>query len=130
MAQQEVRAYYHKAMVVALPCVVAANGDRDLLPNVLKEAMAVGVPVVTTRLGGIEELVEHDVSGLLVAPGDAEALAKALRRLLADAPLRRRLAIQARKVIEGRFELRANFAPLRELLRQEVGGIPEAASAN
>jgi glycosyltransferase involved in cell wall biosynthesis len=120
MAQQDVRAHYLKAMVVALPCLVAANGDRDLLPNVLKEAMAVGVPVVTTRLAGIEELLTHEVSGLLVAPGDAKALAQALRRLLDDAPLRRRLGAAARKVIEAKFDLRVNFTSLRDLLA-EVG---------
>ncbi len=103
-------------MVFALPCVVAADGDRDILPNVLKEAMAVGVPVVTTRLAGIEELVAHEQSGLLVPPGDADALATALRRLLADAGLRRRLATRAREVIEERFDLRLNFARLRQEL--------------
>src|SRR5205814_487855 len=57
--QRELRHHYDQARVFALPCVVAKNGDRDILPNVLKEAMAVGVPVVTTRLAGIEELVTH-----------------------------------------------------------------------
>ncbi len=116
MPQHELREHYLKAMVFALPCVVAADGDRDILPNVLKEAMAVGVPVVTTRLAGIEELVAHEQSGLLVPPGDADALAAALRRLLADAGLRRRLATRAREVIEERFDLRLNFARLRQEL--------------
>src|SRR5206468_4846648 len=97
MPQSALRSHYVKAQVFALPCVVAADGDRDILPNVLKEAMAVGVPVVTTRLAGIEELVAHEQSGLLVPPGDADALATALRRLLADAGLRRRLATRARE---------------------------------
>src|SRR5204863_4136396 len=66
MPQAELGKHYRRAMVFALPCVVAKNGDRDILPNVLKEAMAVGVPVVTTRLGGIEELLTHEESGLLV----------------------------------------------------------------
>ena len=107
---------------------MAANGDRDMLPNVLKEAMAVGVPVVTTRLEGIEELVTDEVSGLLVPAGDVESLAQALRRLLADTPLRRRLAAQARKVVEARFDLQVNFARLRDLLRdvrREPGEVTE-----
>src|SRR5437660_8357421 len=102
MPQHEVRDHYLKAMVFALPCVVAANGDRDILPNVLKEAMAVGVPVVTTKLEGIEELVTHEETGLLTGPGDIEGLAKSLRRLLTDPELRRRLADQARRLIEQR----------------------------
>jgi glycosyltransferase involved in cell wall biosynthesis len=112
---------YRRATVFALPCVVAANGDRDVLPNVLKEAMAIGVPIVTTRLEGIEELVTDGQTGLLVPPGDNAALAEALRQLLADGPLRRRLAREARKVIEERFDLRANFGRLKDLLAQAAG---------
>jgi glycosyltransferase involved in cell wall biosynthesis len=130
MPQPELRNHYRKAMLFALPCVVAGNGDRDILPNVLKEAMAVGVPVVTTRLGGIEELVAHEETGLLVPPGDIEALAKSLERLLADSELRRRLASQARRVIEERFNLEVNFAPLRQLLCEviEARAKPKAQS--
>jgi len=120
MPQHEVRDHYLKAMIFALPCVVAANGDRDILPNVLKEAMAVGVPVVTTQLDGIVELVTDEETGLLVGCGDIEALAKSLRRLLSDAVLRRRLATQARKVIEERFDLQKNFWLLRDLLLEEL----------
>jgi glycosyltransferase involved in cell wall biosynthesis len=120
MPRQELRHHYLKALLFVLPCVVAANGDRDILPNVLKEAMAVGVPVVTTQLGGIEELVAHEKTGLLVPAGDVEALAKALQRLLTDVELRQRLANQARRVIEERFNLEVNFDPLRCLLSEMV----------
>jgi glycosyltransferase involved in cell wall biosynthesis len=116
----ELNHYYHKAMVFALPCVVAANGDRDILPNVLKEAMAVGLPVVTTRLEGIEELVMHEETGLLTNPGDSEGLAQSLKRLLTDPELRRRLADQARRLIEERFNLQANFTRLRQLLGEMI----------
>jgi len=121
MRHQELGNYYLKAMVFALPCVVAPNGDRDILPNVLKEAMAVGVPVVTTRLEGIEELVVHEDTGLLTPRGNIEELAKSLQRLLTDAELRRRLADQARQLIEERFNLQANFARLRQLLGEMIG---------
>jgi len=107
-------------MVFALPCVVAANGDRDILPNVIKEAMAIGVPVVTTRLEGIEELVTHEETGLLTNPGDIEGLAKSIQRLLTEPELRRRLADQARQLIEKRFNLQANFARLRQLLGEMI----------
>lgn len=112
---------YERAMVFALPCIVAANGDRDILPNVLKEAMAAGVPVVTTQLDGIEELVTHGQSGLLVPPEDIDALVSALELLLKDSSLRRQLATEARQVIEERFDVRKNFAQLRDLL---IGAIP------
>lgn len=119
-SHQELGHHYVRAMVFALPCVVADNGDRDILPNVLKEAMAVGVPVVTTGLEGIEELVTHQETGLLTNTGDIDGLAKCLQRLLADAELRRRLADRARQLIEERFNLRANFATLRRLLGEMI----------
>jgi len=116
MSQHELLKHLNQAMVFALPCIVSPNGDRDILPNVLKEAMAVGVPVLTSRIEGIEELLNHEESGILVAPGNAEALAEGIQRLFADAGLRRRLADQARTVIEDRFELSSNFTLLRDLL--------------
>jgi glycosyltransferase involved in cell wall biosynthesis len=129
LPQQELRNRYEQALVFALPCVQAADGDRDILPNVVKEALAVGVPVVTTRLDGIEELVEHERSGLLVCPGDVPALASALERLLGDGRLRARLAAQGRRVIEERFDRRGNFAKLKGLLLQSCERwAPEAGS--
>ncbi|HMC26369.1 MAG TPA: glycosyltransferase [Verrucomicrobiae bacterium] len=116
MPQTRLREHYQDAAVLALPCIIAADGDRDVLPNVLKEAMAVGVPIVTTRLGGIEELVSHEQSGLLVPPSDEPALAAALRRVLGDPELRRRFALAGRKIVEERFDMHANFGRLKQLL--------------
>jgi glycosyltransferase involved in cell wall biosynthesis len=118
LPQQVLREHYARAMVFALPCVRAADGDRDILPNVIKEAMAVGVPVVTTRLEAIEELIEDGVSGLLVEPNDPASLAAKLEILLRDANLRQLLAAQARKVIEQRFDRRTNFGELKTLLQR------------
>ena len=118
----DVRAHYRKAMVFALPCVVAADGDRDVLPNVLKEAMAVGVPVVTTSMAAIEELIIHDESGVLVPSADPKSLASSLQMLLSNAAARRRLVLKARAVIEERFDRRKNFRKLKELLVEAVAG--------
>jgi len=114
--QSELQRHYRDAIVFALPSVLARDGDRDILPNVLKEAMAVGVPVVTTRLPGIEELIAHGEDGLLTPSGDVAALAASLECLLTDAALRRRLAGRARKTIEERFDMRKNFTLLKNLL--------------
>ncbi len=116
LTQEVLRRHYERAMVFALPCIEATDGDRDILPNVVKEAMAVGVPVVTTRLDGIEELIEDGVSGLLVTPGNVPALAAKLEFLLSDFKLRQKLATQGRKVIEERFDRRSNVAQLKMLL--------------
>jgi glycosyltransferase involved in cell wall biosynthesis len=85
------------ASAFALPCRELASGDRDNLPVALVEAMAAGVAVVTTPVGGIPELVRDGETGLLVAPDDDEALAVALARLLADGGLRDRLAAAGRR---------------------------------
>jgi glycosyltransferase involved in cell wall biosynthesis len=124
LPQQQLRNRYERATVFALACVEAGDGDRDILPNVIKEAMAVGVPVVTTRLEGIEELVEDGNSGLLVAPGDANALAAKIEMLLLDARLRERLAARGRKVIENLFDRRINVSQLRARLVAAVSETP------
>jgi len=129
LSQQVLREHYERAMVFALPCIEAADGDRDILPNVLKEAMAVGVPVVTTRMDGIEELIEDGVSGLLVEPGDVPGLAARLEWLLNDLKLCAMLSAQGRKVIEERFARPPNVARLKELLLGAMRG-PVADSAD
>jgi len=116
LPQQVLREHYTRAMVFALPCIRAADGDRDILPNAIKEAMAVGVPVVTSRLEGIEELIEDGASGLLVEPGDPSALAEKLELVLGRPQLQQALATEGRRVIEERFDRRTNFAGLRQLL--------------
>jgi glycosyltransferase involved in cell wall biosynthesis len=95
---------YRKADIFALPCVTARSGSHDITPNVVLEAMAMGLPVISTTSGAIPEMVEDGVSGLLVPPADSSALADALERLSRDAALRERLGRSARRVIEERFD--------------------------
>lgn len=90
----------HEAGVFALTPRELQGGDRDGIPNVLVEAMACGLPVVTTTAGGITELVRHDVNGLVVAPGDVDGIADSLCRLLTDAGARSRLGGAARRTVE------------------------------
>jgi glycosyltransferase involved in cell wall biosynthesis len=94
---------YRSASVFCLPCRIAGDGDRDGIPNVLMEAMACGLPVVTTPVSGIPELLVHDVNGLLVPPDDARATADALLRLHVDAPLAARLSAAASTDVRTRF---------------------------
>ncbi len=81
LAPDEVRALLEGAAVLAMPCVVAANGDRDSMPVVVKEALAMEVPVVATREVGLPEVVDA-TCGRLVPPGDPVALAAALAEVL------------------------------------------------
>jgi glycosyltransferase involved in cell wall biosynthesis len=103
------------AQVLAVPSVVAADGDRDGLPSVLLEAMALGTPCVATDVTGIPEALEDGVTGLLVRQHDAGALAGACARLLTDAALRARLAAAARTRVERRFSSEVNTRRLRAL---------------
>jgi colanic acid/amylovoran biosynthesis glycosyltransferase len=89
-----------RASVVVVPSVPTASGDQDGLPVALLEAMGSGKAVVASRLPGIDEAVQDGVSGLLVPPGDPDALAAALTRVLTDADLRERLGRAASQAAE------------------------------
>lgn len=115
VTQNELREIYRHARAFALPCQVMEDGDRDGIPNVLAEAMAMGVPVVSTHISGIPELIDDGQHGLLVPSRDADALAAALRRVLTDAELHRRLAQNGRRRICERFDSRRTTLALRDL---------------
>jgi glycosyltransferase involved in cell wall biosynthesis len=103
--QAQVRSYLTEAGIFVLPCVVAANGDRDGIPAALMEAMAMAKPCVSTTVSGIPELIETGHTGLLVPEKDAMALADALSRLLDDATLARRLGQSGREKVCNEFNL-------------------------
>jgi glycosyltransferase involved in cell wall biosynthesis len=99
----ELQASYARAAVCVLPSVLDARGDTEGLGVVLLEAMNHGTPVIASRIGGIPDIVEDGVSGLLVPPGDADALAAALRRLRDDPALARRLGEAGRRRLREQF---------------------------
>jgi glycosyltransferase involved in cell wall biosynthesis len=103
--QEEVRDALSRASMFVLPSVVTTRGDRDGIPVALMEAMAVGLPVVSTRVSGIPELVAHGESGLLADPGDAKALADCVQQLLADPASARRMAEHGRRTVEQHFDI-------------------------
>jgi glycosyltransferase involved in cell wall biosynthesis len=103
----ELQASYARAAVCVLPSVRDTRGDTEGLGVVLLEAMNHGTPVVASRIGGIPDIVEDGVSGLLVPPADAAALAAAIRRVLSDPALARRLGEGGRRRLHDRFSWRA-----------------------
>ncbi|MFQ5557332.1 MAG: glycosyltransferase family 4 protein, partial [Acidimicrobiales bacterium] len=122
MSQSDLLAEYRRADVFCLPCRVLADGDRDGIPNVLMEAMATGLPVVTTPISGIPELVEDRVNGLLVPPDDVDALAKALLELADDDELRARLSRAGVEVVRSRFDAWSETRAMVDLLTGSVAG--------
>jgi len=116
---------YRKADLFALGCQVARDGDRDGLPNVFLESMAMGVPVVATNVWAIPELVEDGRSGLLVAPEDHRAMAAAMVRLLTDTSLRRRIIAGSHERVRSGFDNRRLIGKLGALF--EGAGVKRGA---
>ena len=104
-SQEQIRQALDRADLLVAASVTAGNADEEGIPNVLKEAMAVGVPVVSTRHGGIPELVEDGVSGVLVPERDPEALAAQLAELAAHPERRGELAAAGRARVERDYDI-------------------------
>jgi colanic acid/amylovoran biosynthesis glycosyltransferase len=121
--QEEVMRLVQDSAVFAAPCVVGADGDRDGMPTVLLEAMALGTPCVSTDVTGIPEVLRDGETGLMVPQHDALAVADAVERLLKDAILCDRLATAARRLMEHEFDIHRNAARIRTVFEA-----PPAAS--
>jgi glycosyltransferase involved in cell wall biosynthesis len=127
LANERVRDLMSGADVVALPARVAGDGNRDALPTVLLEALALATPVVSTPVTGIPEIVGDGVAGELVPPDSPERLADALQRLLRDPGDRRMRGAAGRERAELLFDGRVNVGRLLQLF-QGSAGVPAVAS--
>ncbi len=119
MTHLELIDLYRRADLFVLAPRIAEDGDRDGIPNVIAEAMAVGVPVVASDVSGIPELVRHERTGLLTPSRDPQALADAMHRLLTDRGLAARLAEEARKVLAREFDLWQTTRELHALMGED-----------
>jgi glycosyltransferase involved in cell wall biosynthesis len=117
----EVVKHYHNTDLFVLGCEVASNGDRDGIPNVLLESMAMGVPVVATDISAIPELVVNGVSGLLVPPRQPDRMAQAILRMLTDAEMRKRVIPAARQTVAEGFDNRRLIQDLARVYRHGMG---------
>ncbi|MFQ6550228.1 glycosyltransferase [Aestuariibius sp. 2305UL40-4] len=113
--QSQVMEAMRNAAVLACPCVIGSDGNRDGMPTVLIEAMALGLPVIATDMVGIPELVRDGETGLLVPDADPQALADALQRATRDADLRAALSARARALIETEYDVTKSASTLRGL---------------
>jgi len=110
--QTQVREQFDHADIFVLPSL--AEG----IPVVLMEAMASGVPCVTTPVNGIPELIQHEKTGLLALPGDVDSLAEQLTRLIHDPALRHDLALAAHDKVRADFDLERNVVQLSHILER------------
>lgn len=117
--QKDVLARYRESDVFALACRIAADGDRDGLPNVLVEASSQRLACVSTAVSGVPELIEHGRNGVVVPPEDPGALAKALAQLIRDPDLRQRLGSAAEERVRSDFDHHSSVRQLSELFRDE-----------
>jgi glycosyltransferase involved in cell wall biosynthesis len=116
---QVVLEHYKSADLFVLGCEVAPNGDRDGIPNVLTESMAMGLPVVATHISGIPELVENERTGLLVPPGQPDKLAQSMLRMLTDGELRSRVTAAGKQRVVRKFDNRQLIQELAGIYRKE-----------
>jgi glycosyltransferase involved in cell wall biosynthesis len=129
LSHEAVVDHYRRATMVVLPCVRTADGDVDGIPNVLVEAMALAVPVVSSDLPALRELITDGVDGILAPAGDVERLADAVRRLLDEPQLRQRLGAEARRTVIERFDVEKNVRMLAETLWPGLAGARQTIPA-
>ena len=111
-SQQTVLQHYRQADLFVLPCRISADGDRDGLPNVLMEAQSQKLPCLSTQVSGIPELIQDQITGLLVPPRDIAALSTALDRMITDPELRTRLGAAGYQRVRQHFSLEAGIQRL------------------
>lgn len=114
--------HFEQSDLFVLGCREAADGDRDGIPNVVAESMAMGVPVASTTVSGVPELVEHEHTGLLCASESVDGMAEIIERLLTDDELRARVIPAARSKVNEVFNNRKLIADLGEIYKSH--GVP------
>ena len=110
--QDAVRHWMARGSVFALPCRIGADGNRDALPTALLEALAAGIPCVSTPVTGIPEILDHGAAGVLVEQDDPQATAHAMEALLGDPSRRATLARRGRQRAEQLFDSARNSKEL------------------
>jgi colanic acid/amylovoran biosynthesis glycosyltransferase len=114
--QAEIAASLSRATLLALPCRIDADGAMDNLPTVVMEAMASALPVVSTDVGGVAEMVRNGETGLLVSQNDPLATAEALSRLITNPELAQSFGRKGRERAKEIFSIEKNVRALRTIL--------------
>ena len=125
ITREELLPFYRRAWLLVAPSVELKNGRRDGIPNVVTEAMAMGLPCVGTRAAGLEEAIVPGETGALCDPGDPESLADALERQLAHPEELDAMGSRARARVAQRFDTAPSFERLLSLFNQDGPGAGE-----
>lgn len=120
LTHEAVIKYYADSDLFVLGCQIARNGDRDGIPNVMAESMAMSLPVVATHVSGLPEFLEDRVSGMMVRPKDPVALANAMETLLTDDALRRKVTAEARNRVTENFNNKSLILDLARIYRDMI----------
>ena len=123
LTHDELIELYRKSTIFALPCQIAEDGDRDGIPNSLLEAMAMKIPVISTNVSGIPELIEHMKNGIIVPPKDSKSLASAIKLLIDQPHLRRELGKAGHHKVCQQFSLERNIFKLKELFESALNSL-------
>jgi glycosyltransferase involved in cell wall biosynthesis len=111
---------YKNADFVVLPCLIAEDGSRDITPNTLIEAMAMKLPVISTDITGIPEIVDNGLNGILIPPCDENALAEAMVTLIDDYSLRKKFGENGMNKIIDKFDINKNVLKYITLFKGET----------
>jgi glycosyltransferase involved in cell wall biosynthesis len=117
-SQEEVRRRLAAATLFVLPCTTDSTGGSDNFPTVIAEAMASGLPVVSTGIAGIAEMVQNGITGRLVSPNDALALAEAMREFVSNVPRAHEFGNRGRQVAEKKFAIETSVKALRQIFER------------
>ncbi len=103
---------FNKARMFVLPCIIAKNGDRDGIPNVMIEALAMCTPVISTTVSGVPEIIQNNITGITVEPRNSQQLADAIIGLLNNPDTAKAFVKNGRKLVEEKFDIRKNIGEL------------------
>jgi colanic acid/amylovoran biosynthesis glycosyltransferase len=120
LSQEQIKSFFAQSDIFVLPCMVAGNGDRDGLPNVIMEAMLSGVPVISTPVSAIPEIIKDGITGILVREKDEKAIADAIIRLKTYPMLYAKITSNGRMEVIEKFDIEENTDELVKVFKSNI----------
>jgi len=118
LTQDEIKQYLDRSTVFVLPCLIGSDGRRDILANAIKESMSMKVPVITSNICGIEELVDDGINGILVPPMNPDAIADAIVKLFSNPDLRKTMGEEGRRKIAKDFNIKTEVKKFESIFKK------------